>query len=405
MRILFAVPYVPSLIRVRPYNFIRALADRHAITVLAMSMGGEAQDVPSLQAYCEHVEVVPFDRIAALRSCATAVLRGDPLQAAVCHSPAFGQHLDALLAGRRFDVVHVEHLRAAHLGTRLPASVPVVFDSVDCISLLLERTIRSSHDPRQRVLAMLELRRTRAYEARLLHRFDQVAVTSSDDAGALRALAPTAAVTIVPNGVDLEYFRPLAGPREPATLVFSGKMSYHANATAALHFVRHIFPLIREARPAVRLRIVGSRPPRAIQELARDPAITVTGHVADLRDTLAQATIAVCPVTVKVGIQNKVLEAMAMGLPVVCSRLGAEGLAAEPGQDLLVADDAAEFARHVGRLLAEPRLRDAIGRAGRRYVETHHRWGTAAGQLEALYQDARASRRGPASLAAGFPGP
>src|SRR5687767_4500581 len=113
MRILVVVPYVPSLIRVRPYNFIRALGSRHEITVLAVSMSGEAQDVPRLQAYCEQVEVVPFSRGAALRSAAAAALRGDPLQAAVCQSSEFSERLDALLATGHFDVVHVEHLRAA----------------------------------------------------------------------------------------------------------------------------------------------------------------------------------------------------------------------------------------------------------------------------------------------------
>jgi len=393
MRILFVLPYVPSLIRVRPYNFIRQLARRHEVAVLATGSGREVADGDGLRAICRGVYMVPLSRAASLRSCALAAARGEPLQSAVCQSPALEGRLLELLAERRFDVVHVEHLRAARLGTLVPDDVPTVFDSVDCISLLLERTLRASHSLRQRMVAALELRRTRAYEARLLGQFDRVVVTSPQDAQALRALAPRSEVAVVPNGVDLDYFRPSGAPPDPATLVFSGKMSYHANVTAALHFVRRIFPLVRAARPDARLRIVGSDPPRAIRALGSDPAISVTGYVPDLREALGRAAVAVCPVTVKVGIQNKVLEAMAMGVPVVSTREGVEGLETEPGRDLLVADNPAGFAEHVCRLLADPGLRDRLGSAGRRYVEARHRWDVAAGRLEDLYSEAISSRR------------
>jgi sugar transferase (PEP-CTERM/EpsH1 system associated) len=389
MKILFVTPYIPSLIRVRPYQFIRALAHRHEVSVLASSLGGEPHDVAELQALCRRVVIVPFRLAAGVRSCATAVLRGDPLQAAIGQSAELDRQLDALLARERYDVVHIEHLRAAGLHTRVPEDTPAVFDAVDCISLLLERTLHSSHSLRQRLVALLELHRTRAYESRLLARFHGVAVTSAADARALQTLAPAANVRVVPNGVDLDYFRPLAGGHEPDTLVFSGKMSYHANATAVIYFVRHILPLIRRERPGVRLRIVGSRPPRAVQGLARDPAITVTGYVPDIREPLGRSAVAICPITVKVGIQNKLLEAMAMGVPVVSTAAGVEGLAARPGRELLVGDDPAAFAAHVCRLLAEPALRAALGDAGRRFVEAQHRWDSAASQLESLYAAAR----------------
>jgi polysaccharide biosynthesis protein PslH len=390
VRILFALPYVPSLIRVRPYNFIRALARRHEVTVLATSMGGEAEDLAALQAFCEAVHLVPFRPGTALRSCARAALRGEPLQAAVCRSPEAERRLRELLVQRRFDVVHVEHLRAAYLGKHIPPDLPAVFDAVDSISLLLERTLQSSHSLRQRVQAAVELRRTRRYEAGILRRFSQVAVTSPDDAATLLGLEADGRVTVVPNGVDLEYFGPVAGPRETATIVFSGKMSYHANATAVLHFVRHILPLIRRVRPDVRVKIVGSRPPASIRALAADPAIAVTGHVPDIRAAIGRSILAICPVTVKVGIQNKVLEAMAMGLPVVSTLAGVGGLAAEPGREILVADDATAFAAQVCRLLADPQLCQRVGMAGRRYVEEHHRWDAAANRLEGLYYQAQA---------------
>ncbi|HEX2924550.1 MAG TPA: glycosyltransferase, partial [Chloroflexota bacterium] len=144
--------------------------------------------------------------------------------------------------------------------------------------------------------------------------------------------------------------------------------------------------------PDVRLRVVGSRPPSLVTRMARNPAVTVTGYLPDIREAVGRATVAVCPMTVKVGIQNKVLEAMAMGLPVVCTKQGATGLQSEADRDLLVAGSPAAFAESVCRLLDEPDLRARVGDAGRRYVERHHRWEDAGLRLETLYQEARTAR-------------
>lgn len=412
MRILFVLPYVPSLIRVRPYNFIRQLAQRHEVTVLATDSSRCLADAEQLRSYCRDVQVVPLRLPEALRSCVVGALRGDPLQAAFCRSPQLEHTLVELLSAERFDLVHVEHLRAAHLGALLPAALPKVYDAVDCISLLLERTLASSHSWRQRLLAAVELQRCRAYESRTLRLFDGVAVTSPEDQSALESLpfsvprgplaplVPPARVDVIPNGVDLNYFHPLVGTRELATLVFSGKMSYHANVTALLHFYREIFPSIRRRHTDVRLWVIGSKPPTVVKGLARDPAVSVTGFLPDIRPALGRATVALCPVTVKVGIQNKLLEAMAMGLPVVSTSEGVQGLSVQPGRDLLVASNPEEFADHVCRLLSDPDLRKQIGQAGRGYVENYHRWEDAAAKLEGLYAEAigTMSRSGHAGL-------
>ncbi|HUX87196.1 MAG TPA: glycosyltransferase, partial [Chloroflexota bacterium] len=165
------------------------------------------------------------------------------------------------------------------------------------------------------------------------------------------------------------------------------------------HFARQIFPAIKRQRPDVRLQIVGSDPAPAVVALTSDPAISVTGYVPDMRDYLGGASVVICPVTVKVGIQNKVLEAMAMGVPVVSSQEGFAGLQAQPGQDLLVADSPDAFAADVCRLLGDPVAREQIGRAGRRYVETFHRWEAAAQRFEELYHAAIEQRRPAAAVA------
>jgi sugar transferase (PEP-CTERM/EpsH1 system associated) len=378
---------VPSLIRVRPFQFIRELSRRNVVSVLCAGRPAQTE-IDALAEYCATLDAVPIAATASLKSCAAAALRGEPLQSAVSLSPSIEQRLHEILARDTFDLVHIEHLRAARLVESLPAGMPRLFDAVDSISLLLERTLRSSHSFFQRAIALIELRRTRRFEATILCRFPRAIVTSTEDGAFLQRLAPGAHIDVVPNGVDLEYFRPLAEPREPATLVFSGKMSYHANVTAVLHFVREILPRILANRPDVQLRIVGSRPPRVVRDLARHPAISVVGHVPDIRPYVGRASVAVCPMVVKVGIQNKLLEAMAMGVPTVATPAGLTGLVAIAGRDALVGTTPAEFAEQVCHLLDNREWATQIGRAGFDYVQAHHRWGKVAERLEELHSQA-----------------
>jgi glycosyltransferase involved in cell wall biosynthesis len=270
--------------------------------------------------------------------------------------------------------------------------IPTIFDSVDSISLLFERVRHSGPTWRSRLLAGLDLARTRRYEGRLLERYPRVLVTSPQDRDALAVLSTRQDIdgrlVVLPNGVDLDYFKPLGTPRDPATLIFSGKMSYHANVAAALDLATQVMPRVWVHRSEARLVIAGKDPTSELLALTADPRITVTGTVPDLRPYLAQATVAVSPIRYGVGIQNKVLEAMAMATPVVSTPQAITALQARPGQDLLVADIPQAIAEIVGALLSDGALRDRIGRAGRHYVETHHNWNLVVEKLESVYREA-----------------
>jgi glycosyltransferase involved in cell wall biosynthesis len=345
-----------------------------------------------------------------------------PLQAAYSWLPAFAEQLARLVLERHFDVVHVEHLRGSRYGIALKSSIaaqiaaaqskartPVVWDSVDCISHLFGQAAQQSRSLQGRLLTRLELGRTRRYEGWLVHQFDQVVVTSPADRKALAVLArgaaePGAAHTaveealqrklhVVPNGVDLAYFRPQEARPEGAAIVLTGKMSYHANVTAAVHLVKEIMPQVWAQRPDAEVWIVGKDPAHAVQKLASRPGATqrrvvVTGTVPDLRPYLHKAAVAVAPIPYGAGIQNKVLEAMACGAPVVASSQAASALEAEPGRDLLVAGDSRTFAEAICGLLADPGHRHALGARGRAYVEQHHTWDQAVLRLEQVYLQA-----------------
>jgi glycosyltransferase involved in cell wall biosynthesis len=194
---------------------------------------------------------------------------------------------------------------------------------------------------------------------------------------------------VVPNGVDLEYFTPNVGPREPATIVFSGKMSYHANATAALHLVHHIMPHVWEHVPQANIIIAGSAPTAAVKALGRDfaPRVQVTGYVPDLRPFLQSATVAVAPITYGAGMQNKVVEAMACATPVIASPRAVSALYVTAGAEVLVAENPAEFAAALVRVLQDEALRRQLGTGGYEYVSRNLRWTAVADQLDAIYAE------------------
>lgn len=401
MRILFVAPYVPSLIRVRPYQWIKSLGELgHTVTVAALGTDGPERDAEARAALlplCEAVHVVPHSKARAALQCALSLPTPTPLWAAYCHSPAMLRLLRRLAGAQTFDVAHVEHLRAAHFARVLPGKLPLVFDAVDCLADLQGQMRRAAgRGLLPRLVSWQEECKLRRYEPRTAALFHQTLITSAHDADALQSLARAAhvspSISVVPNGVDLDYFQLAPGSaRLPRSVVFSGKMSYAANHDAALHFARDIWPLVRQACPDATLTLAGSGPRADLLALgaASSTGIHVTGHVPDLRPFLAQASVAVCPLRIGVGIQNKALEAMAMGLPVVATPLAARALPPDaPGRVLRTATTPAEFAQAVVDLLTQPGEAREMGLAARRYVESHHNWHALTECVLAVYQSA-----------------
>jgi sugar transferase (PEP-CTERM/EpsH1 system associated) len=402
MNVLFIVTYVPSVVRTRSYNLIRQLSARgHHVTVATVwSNERERVELQALENICQEVHAIHVPAWQSLLNCVRALPGSEPLQAAYSWSPELLSLVTTLQAGA--DVLHVEHLRGAryalHCKSLLSNSpVPVVWDSVDCISYLFEQASQSRRDHAGRLVNLLELPRTRRYEGWLSQQFDRVLISSDVDKTALATLGKGNGhlVSVLPNGVDTDFFAPGQDPRESRTLIFSGKMSYHANVSAATHLLTDIMPIVWKRMPDTRLLIVGKDPPRAIYTLAAKsaPLVTVTGTVEDIRPFLCRASAAVVPLVYGAGSQFKVLEAMACATPVVATPRAVSALSTRAGHDVLVAEEPEAFARMVLDLLANPEMQRTIGQAGRRYVENHHRWDRIAAHLEGIYREAVARRR------------
>jgi glycosyltransferase involved in cell wall biosynthesis len=230
----------------------------------------------------------------------------------------------------------------------------------------------------------------RAATARLVERhaarqFNACTTVAAADAQVVQQLAPGVPVHVTPNGVDSDYFAPLDLAEEPETIIFTGAMSFPPNVTAVLHFYQAILPLIRRELPNVRLIIAGRDPSASIAALARDPFVTVTGFVDDMRPWLARANVMVCPMVMGSGIKNKVLEALAMARPVVSTTMGVEALDVTSGQELMIADTPEAFAAATLALLRNPAARQRMGAAGRDLVLRRYTWDACAASYDAIY--------------------
>ena len=404
MRILFVVPYVPNLIRVRPYNFLRFLSRRgNEIQVYTVSSDPQDQeDIAHLKDFCQQVRVYPMPRWRSFYNSVRAIPTSLPLQSVYSYQPEMARDLQNLaksqVSNPSIDVMHVEHLRGARYGLFFQddqwqsKAFPLVWDSVDSIGLLFRQASSKSRRWINRWLTRFELRRSEAYEGWLSGQFNRVLVTSPDDQRALLdyrpANIPAIPVEVLPNGVDLDYFREDASiSRQEASLVVSGKMSYHANISMVMFLFQDIMPKVWACRPDVRLIIVGKDPPRDITALSDHPRVSVTGTIPDIRPYLCQATLSVAPLLYGTGIQNKVLEAMACATPVITTSKAVSALQAKPGRELLTADSADLFADTILHALEDHDLQHQIGQAGRKYVEIYHDWEKIAARLEQIYQE------------------
>jgi polysaccharide biosynthesis protein PslH len=343
MNILYIVPYVPNQIYVRPYNLIKQLtAHGHRLTVLTISSNKEDKKaIQNLREYCYKVVEFPLPTWRSYANCLLALPTSNPLQSVYCWQPDLLQHALKLIEDNNIDVIHIEHLRGARFGLAIRErliksknefrSIPIIWDSVDCITHLFRQTAKHGTRRASRFITQFETGRTANYEAKLINKFDRVLVTSQTDKDALLSLTNTreyrSEISVLPNGVDLEYFIPDdSSGREKETLVISGKMSYHANVSMVKFLVDEIMPIVWSKKPTAQVWIVGKNPPQSIISFGNNPAITVTGVVDDIRPFLQRATISVAPLQYGAGIQNKVLEALACATPVVTSSQGSKCL-------------------------------------------------------------------------------
>ncbi len=294
-------------------------------------------------------------RSRALLAGVRALAREVRPDVAVGYSSTTAQYLDGLSCPRVMDLVDFDSLKWEERAGRGPAGLPW----------------------------RVEARRLRSRERRILAEYDRVTVASDREAEAWPE--PGRRPEVLPNGVDTERYSPgPPGEVDPRAVVFTGVMNYPPNVEGVVWFSRRVLPRIREAVPGATFTIVGSTPVRRVRRLAAFPGVTVTGRVPEVAPRLRRAAVAVAPLGLARGVQNKVLQAMACGVPVVATPAAAAGIRARPGRDLLTAETETGFAEAVTALLLDPARRAALGRAARERVAACHRWAPVMERMESI---------------------
>jgi polysaccharide biosynthesis protein PslH len=349
------LPYAPNRgDRIRAFHMLQALKTCADVTVASLVHDDEERShVDELRGFARDVMVAPVPRWANLvRGSLKLLTTRRPLTLELLHAPALNRLLIERLTRSKPDVVFAYCSAMARYAIEPPLdAIPFVLDMVDVDSNKWDALSHRASWPKRWIYAR---------EAVCLAGFERAAIRAAQvtiavnqrEAAAVQKLVPNAAVSVIENGIDLAAFRPPANPADRAQVTFCGVLDYEPNEAAALRLGRCIWPLVRRQRPDAMLLLVGSRPTAAIRALPNsDSSIRVTGAVPDVRPFLWESAVAAVPLVTARGVQNKVLEALAAGLPAVVTPVVAEGLPGSTLQGCTLASDDEEFARAIVQLL------------------------------------------------------
>lgn len=384
------VPYPPdSGPKVKTYHVLRYLAEQgHRVTLASFVRSHEQGHLEHLRSFCAAVHAVPMrrSRLADVRAYAGSLRSGLPFLVARDDRREMHELVRTLTSEQRFDIVHADQLTMGQFALSA-VSGKRVFDAHNAVWTIVERGQRTAMLPLKPVLGR-EARLLKTYEGWLCRQMDAVlAVSDVDKRLLVEAGAPPERFTIIPIAVDCATLAPVSRDPRSTGILTASTLFYPPNADGVRWFLHDVYPRVRQAAPAATLAIVGPRPPKDLVQAGVDKpdAVTVTGYVPDLVPYLEQAAVMIVPVRAASGMRVRILEALARGVPVVTTTTGVEGIDAVNGEHLLVADEPADVAAAVARVLREPELGARLAAAGRRLVEEKYDWRVALPALEAMY--------------------
>ncbi len=374
--------------KIRPFNMIKHLSQQHEVHVCSLARSQiEADEGKGLIDYCVHTEcVVVTEPWQTLRMIVRLPL-ATPSSMGYFYSPALKKRIDELHAQHHYDLIFVHCSSVAQYVEDITDAVKILdFGDMDS-----QKWLEYAHyKPFPLNLGYWwEGKKMARAEGRLARKFDYSSATTRMELNTLRELAPGVASDWFPNGVDQNFFAPDGGGYDADTISFIGRMDYYPNQECMLRFCRDVLPKIQAQRPSAKLVIVGADPTPEIFELAKLPGVTVTGSVPDVRPFVRRSALMVAPLAIARGTQNKILEALAMGVPVVTSSLAADGVDCVAGEHLLVADSADDIANCALRLMQDNVERERLSVAGRSRMLSHHHWPHSMERLDSILGEAK----------------
>ena len=375
--------------KIRSYNILKQLALRHEITLFTFYPQHPDDQHLLGDGFFRKIVPVPLPlpprrSIGEYLRAARMMAAGRPVTIDKFLYPEVRRRYTEMLASTAFDVVICDFLVPGSL-MRWKTPPPTILFTHNVEAQVWERHYKVISNPIIKTACWLEARALAGAERRYVESADHVLTVSDNDRAAFLQFVDGSQVSVIPTGVDTEYFQPSQEPEQPDSLVFTGTMDWMPNEDGVSYFADKIFPLIRSVIPNAVFSVVGRRPPRRIQTLASSN-IVVTGAVDDIRPYLAKSTVCVVPLRSGSGTRIKIFEAMAMGKAVVSTTLGAEGLPVTNGENIILADDPGDFAGQVLALLRDPLRRSQIGRTARQLVERDYGWPSVAAYFDQIMQ-------------------
>ena len=373
--------------RTRSLQIISELSHRHAVTIVTTHTEGDdpaglVDHLPRCERIFSFEYSVPKRGSARFPlSVARSWLSRDPVDLWKWRVASVSDCVHSLIDSGGIDVCVADFLFAVN-NVPLGGRTPVVLFEHNVEYLIWKRLCDLETIPWRRALLEIEWRKLRAREAAACAGADLTVAVSEDDCRRLAGLAPSANVTWMPTGVDIDYFSPAAAEERPAHLVFSGSMDWHPNEDAVRYFIDEILPLVRRDVPDVTFSVVGRNPTPELRTVAAAAGVEVTGTLNDIRPAIARAAVCVVPLRAGSGTRLKIFEALAMGKAVVSTTLGAEGLAMESGRHFVAADGSHAFADAVVALLRDGPRRQRVAAAGRALVVDRYSWAQVAVPFE-----------------------
>lgn len=390
MKILFLanrVPYPPYRgDKLKIYNLARRLHGRHELHLLTFAQTDEDMSYKAeLEKVFSEVRFVYLPKWRSAVNCLQGAWDSKPLQVLYFQSAEMREQLERLLQQHQYDAIHVQHLRMSpYLSGR--KDLPRILDLPDAFSLYWERRKTVKRGLLTTLFENIEQGRVLKYE-QILKEYNLALACSQEDIDYLQKMHGTDNLRLLPNGVDMETFKARNHDySHNRTLLFTGNMDYAPNVDAVGHFTETILPVIRQQYPDVKFVIAGQKPVEKVRALA-GPDVEVTGFVQDLAAMYDSASVVVAPLRFGAGTQNKVLEAMAMGVPVVCSHIGFGGLGIQSGEGAIMQRDPNAFAGSVCELLSSEEKRRSVGQAGLSVIRNNFDWDIIAKRLEGYFEE------------------
>ena len=383
MKLFFLLPRVPYPTekgdKLRAFHQIAHLAKKHEIIICALNEGVLHEDaIPVLSKYATAVHIIPISKSTIFSNIIRALFTGKPLQVGYYYNKSTEKIIHGLIDKYKPDHIFCQLIRMAEYVKDLP--LPKTLDYQDVFSKGVERRLASS-SIFLRPFLKLEYQRMLDSERMAFDRFDNKIIISYPD----RELIPhpdREKIVVVANGVDTTFFHPLERDKE-YDLVFTGNMSYPPNIHSCEFLVNKILPLVLEKKPGLNVLVAGANPTMRVQVL-RSPQVEISGWVPDMREAYAQAKIFIAPMQLGTGLQNKLLEAMAMKIPCITSHLANQALNALPGEEILIGDTPQDYADHIIMLLENPLLANSIAEKGYQFILKKYSWEAETAKIEAL---------------------